>query len=197
MFGLFKNKKSASHPSYKVMLTEVAKYRHITSILKESEEAFILIYHFENTGVELGQLLSAAGIAFEKGYSSSARVTIIDAETFAKSRFSGKQQAIVCEIYPTLEEDDKLLRNAHENDVEIDFYSALDSKFFDYFGDGKLTGLMNKLGFGPNDVIDNALVGKAIRSAQQKIKQDIKTEKFEKSSLEAWMQANINIQRNN
>lgn len=51
MFGLFK-KKNISIPQYEIFLAEVDKYRHIIHKILDSDQDYILIYHFEDTKTE-------------------------------------------------------------------------------------------------------------------------------------------------
>lgn len=135
--------------------------------------------------------MEAAKVEFHDNPGQGKQVTLISSDNFISVAIHGKPQVIVCEIYPLSHLDKDVLSSATKNELNIRFLSALDSKFFDRFGDGKFIDLMKKLGFSNDDIITNKIVSKSISTVQGKVEEDIENEIKEATSIDAWMKVNI------
>ena len=188
MFGLFK--KSAPSPHYKVYATEVDKYRQLIKEIEISLDQHMLVYHFHNTLDEMERLLAAAGLEYSKDPYSGAKLLLVDAEALLSMRWPVDYWVKVVEIYPLSERAAGLMYKAKEQSHSLEFYTAIDSPFFNLFGGERMQHLMHTLGIKGDEAIEHGMVNKAIRQAQDKIKAKLQLEVNEKESIERWMEVN-------
>jgi len=190
MFGLFK-KKENNHPSHAVFQSEIDKYQTITNQIQNSDDSFIVVFHFNNTGQEIRQLFKAAKISFSDNYSSDNKVWVTSAKDFNSTTINYNPKAvIVVEIHPLAEYESTLVEKSKANSLEISFYSAVDSPFFKLLGGDRLPGLMQTLGMKQGESIKHPMVSKAILASQEKILSQIQVEQSESESIEKWMEVN-------
>lgn len=191
MFGLFKKKEKVKQPDYEVFLSEVAKYRNLINSINETDEPHYLLFHFDNTGSELQQLLNAAKVPFAVSSGSDNKIILARSSDFLNEEVRPLLKVIVAEIYPLPGIDSEIQAFATGKNFSVRFLTAIDSPFFNLFGDGQLPGLMERLGFDPNETIKHPAVTKSIFKAQQKLAKKVVAEVNERSSIEAWMTSNV------
>lgn len=191
MFGLFKKSPTAPEAHYKFFISEIEKYRFLTTkMLEASGDKFVLLYHFENTRSEMEQLLKAAKVSFDTDRNSGARILVLDAAEFLESEIYGTPEIFVIEIYPLAERDSRMVQKALDKDYQLTFYASVDSAFFQMFGGERVTNLMRQMGMEPGEVIEHKFINSAIVKAQNKIAKGLSVEQPIRESLEEWMKVN-------
>lgn len=176
MFSFFKMRPSL--PPLEVFSTKVQLYRWLAARL-HAEPAACIIYFFRETGVELEQLLQAAGI--------DHRCLLSAAELRSDFPF-GKGPTFVAELHPlnsVFQSAADYLRQA----PGVRFLTHLDDPLFEQFGQAKLKELMQRLGMKNDETISHPMVTKAIQKAQQKLESQ-RARLLEASSAAEWYRLN-------
>ena len=169
MFGLFKKKNKAARPNYQVFSSEVNKYRHIIKLIKSASGPITVLYHFNNTRTEAEQLLKAAGIDFSDN--NSGNIQLMFAQDYIDSLSVNSNPVIVTEIYPLPDRDIELMQKS--NGLDRQFFSAMDSPFFNKLGSYRLPTLMQNLGMQDDEAISHPMVSKSIAKVQDKLQKEV------------------------
>lgn len=183
-----KNKKpELNHIIY---MNKGEKYKQIAGkVLGESDmgQHSMIIFHFDQTGHELTQVLNATG----KDYN---HVQLISAKNLLQSLTKEKvKQIIVAEIHPMGIQDETIQtwKNEKYPGSTLHFYTSLDNSFLKLFGGENVIQMMYTLGMEESDQLNHPFINKAIANAQSKIRKKVLAEK-NASSEEEWIKLNIN-----
>ncbi len=143
MFNLFKKNKSHKL-TYLVFLTENAKYLNLVNAVLESKNLSktILIYHFQETEVELGKLLAAAGAEYQLNTRDSpSMLTLFNSNKFLKLNQDLVGETIFfAELHPDSSIEQKLLTKIPLESKEriISCYTEIENPFFELLGHNSL-----------------------------------------------------------
>jgi len=110
---------------------------------------------------------------------------------FAKeleSKITGDRMLIFAEHYPLSKIEQSLFTKLQLDNVPV--LSSLDEPLFLLFGGEKMITMMQRLGMEENEVLGHTMITKAIRRAQVKIEERVKTEQKAMSQQE-WFQKNF------
>jgi hypothetical protein len=175
MFNLFKKSDSVKVID-KVWMSKQAKWKACSELLALNP-ASLFVAWFEETAKELTDYLV-----------SQQRAVLLAANLSAD--IMQNRMVMFVEHYPLPDVEQELFKRL--NLKEIPVLLSLDEPFFQKFGGDKTIELMKKLGVKEDEVIGNSMVGKSIRSAQEKIAAKVRSEKKAQSQQE-WMEVNVGL----
>ncbi|HKB43244.1 MAG TPA: hypothetical protein VKC90_02605 [Chitinophagaceae bacterium] len=178
MFGLFGKKEATIKVKDKVWVTGEAKLQAFINEWKKNP-GIVFIFWFDES---LRQVES-----FFAGQATTAPVLLTARETNT-FHLAGKK-IIVAEHYPLQQKENEFFQKLNLQEAEI--WSALDEPLFKHFGSEKIIQMMKQLGMKENEVIENAMISKAILSVQEKISKKIIIDQAAQSQ-DDWLQKNLN-----
>ena len=97
------------------------------------------------------------------------------------------KQVIFVEHYPLMQKEQELFVKLNLQQAEV--WSALDESLFKQFGSDKIIHMMKQLGTKEDDVIEHAMISKAIQNTQEKISKKVLIDQT-CTSQEEWMRRN-------
>ena len=174
MFGLFK-KSDGINVIDKVWMSKQAKWKACSAMLALNPSALFVAW-FEETAEELSSYLALP---------SDNKTLLLAADLTADT--IQERMVMFVEHYPLSSVEQDLFKKLNLKEVPV--LLSLDEPFFQKFGGEKTIELMKKLGVKEDEVLGNAMIGKSIRNAQEKIAAKVKTEKKAPSQQE-WMKVN-------
>lgn len=198
MFGFLKSKKRGDSLTHHVYLDRASKFRMMLqdiAMINLGGGKALVVYHFDETGTILLQLLDAAKITYDSNNSSANNVLLVKAEQLANVISNPANQclgAFVSEIHPISGKDELVYGSIHQYMpyAQVVFYTSLDSPVMKLFGGDKTQKLMLQLGLSDNEKIEHSVVTKSILRAQEKIKEKVQFEKPAFSKQE-WIDLNV------
>jgi preprotein translocase subunit SecA len=98
-------------------------------------------------------------------------------------------RVVVAERHLLREHDDRVAAWADAAAGSLGFYISFDDPVIASFLDDEAKALFQKLGLGPDEPIESALVGRAIERAQDRIRKAVAND-LPADSAEGWMRAN-------
>jgi hypothetical protein len=175
MFNLFKKSDSVKMID-KVWMSKQAKWKACLGMLALQPSSLFVAW-FEETALELSGYL---------GLSSHQKNPLLASEITTDS--IQNRMIMFVEHYPLPSVEQELFRRLNLKEVPV--LLSLDEPFFQKFGGDKTIQLMKKLGVKEDEVLGNAMIGRSIRNAQEKIAAKVRSEKKAQSQQE-WMKLNV------
>jgi hypothetical protein len=176
MFSLFK-KSDGVNVVDKVWMSKQAKWKACSAMFALNPSSLFVAW-FEETADELGNHL---------GLPSGKKILVLASDLTADA--IQDRMVMFVEHYPLSSVEQDLFKKLNLKEVPV--LLSLDEPFFQKFGGEKTIELMKKLGVKEDEVLGNAMIGKSIRNAQEKIAEKVKSEKKARSQ-EEWMKVNVN-----
>lgn len=177
MINLFKRKERSPGFRDKIVMTEEAKWKALSSLC-EKDKNIILISWFDGTLKNTQAIFSNASDWTER---------CILANQVHSSQTDGKK-VVMAEHYPLQQKEKDLFDRLHLSGVEI--WSALDEPLFKEFGSDKIVKMMKQLGMKEDEVIEHSMISDAITNAQKKIWERLVTDQAA-ASQEEWLHLNL------
>lgn len=177
MFGLFKKKEAGIRITEKIVISETAKLQAMSGYSETNPDSVFIFWFAES--------LEAAKTFFNEQQPASP--TLFTAREVQAQHTAGKK-VIIGEHYPLLSKEIALYEKLGLSEVTI--FSSLHEPLFKLFGAEKIIQLMKQLGMKEDEVIEHALISKAIRNAQQKIESKLVVETAAHSQQD-WIVKNL------
>ncbi len=177
-------------------MTKMLKYKNVVHRFQQNEEAkhVILMYFFEQTKSEIGQLLAGLGQEFcemtpdeltKSGYN------LLDARSLSNKNLPHADMAYVLELHPIYSTNRIPLEAATKAGLkELTYFTGLDEGVMALFGSERMIHLMETLGLKEDEAVEHSMVTKSIEKAQQKLEAKITAPIDVKSSSEEWIEKN-------
>lgn len=179
----FFKKKSKPEPSYTVFMSTAGKYKHLIQALQaQAANKSLIICHFEQTAIEVRQLMQAARIS---------QANVLMSYEIGQAITSGYSQIFVAELHPIKVNNDSLLNLLPEaNRDKIIQLVSLDEVALKPFDSHRIIDLMLKMGMKEDDAVTHNLVQKSISQALVKWGERLKSPKDVRTSQADWGVAN-------
>ena len=177
MFSLFK-KSDGVKVIDKVWMSKQAKWKACSAMIGLHPSTLFIAW-FEETKQELVNYLSL-------GPDQKTCLLACDLNTGVTQN----QMIVFVEHYPLPGVEQELFKRLDLKEAPV--LLSLDEPFFQKFGGDKTIELMKKLGVKEDEVLGHTMIGKSIRSAQDKITAKVRSEKKAKSQYE-WMKVNVGL----
>jgi preprotein translocase subunit SecA len=216
MFGWFKKKKGVEREEDKIWMNEGAKQRGLAQELRARQEKGdirLLIVHFEESFRRMEEMLRREQLAYE-GYRTHPEagrlrlgpaalggpVRLILSETIlaippiegAPEALEGHISLLVGERYPIPTRDEQVEQVAAmlPQPARLCFHTSLDEPLLQRFMDDNTMSLIRRLGASENEPISSGLLGRSVRSAQQRIAKET-TSDLRSDSAAHWFENNL------
>lgn len=177
MFGLFKKKEAAVKVIDKVIISEEAKLKFMFTQWSDNKN-IQFIFWFDDS-------LRKAESFFAS--QSSEPPVFLTAREASSNLLAGKT-AVFAEHYPLYSKEETLYKKLNLEKAEV--LSSLKEPLFKKFGGDKIIQLMQQLGMKEDEVIEHAMISKAIRNAQDKIEKKVLLEQTAHSQQD-WLTKNL------
>lgn len=195
---MFWKKRRLTTEEDKIWSTTPAKWRGMTAeIFQEGEKSFLIltVAHFEKTLEELEKYFRSIHLHYktlddlfnlppDRFRQEEIRTILLLSERvgelrkfdflFREYRSSDKKlHMIVSELYPVPSHDEELSAFASGLSCRATLctHISLDEPFMKRFGTGRSLEVFKKLGWNENDCLRHAVISKAIRKGQKKVRQ--------------------------
>ncbi|MBL0336967.1 MAG: hypothetical protein IPP73_17060 [Chitinophagaceae bacterium] len=154
MFGLFK-KKSGSVITDKIWMTEDAKCRGLLQI-SQADQNIVIICWFQATLEKLNATFPFNGTDSFVYMAGSVHGSMLR-----------NKQLIFAEHHPLIEKEKSFLESHGITKATV--HTSLDEPLLIHFGGERMAHLMRTLGMNENDPLENALISRSIRNAQESL----------------------------
>lgn len=199
MFGsLFKKKPKEPNPDYVNYLSKLVKYKQVTLQLKElpEDQITLLTFFFEQTGTEIRQLCSAAGVLYvepSRGEQLAMGLNVVNVFDLSEKHLNA-ERVISMEVYPIYSVNRQLVDFFKDADVKtITYYLGMDEPLMQLFGSERIIQLLRKMGTKDEESIQHPMVDKSIERAQLKLENNRNPHNPVRTSQEDWMDANKHL----
>jgi preprotein translocase subunit SecA len=207
MFGLFKKKNTLPSQTDRIWKSEREKDIGLVNDINKFTSAgqtVVLFYYFEQSKIEVKQLLSERKVDFSEDITAPSQVFLISAEDIDKSsafantmsdKFSKDVvKLLFAEHYPTKTLENVLaltLKDMSEEDISLIYYLSLECKLMRIFGAERIIKIMESpiMGMKDGECIEHSMITKSIFRAQVKIEGNVQNE-IKCDSQEDWFAAN-------
>lgn len=177
MFNLFKKKEAEIKITDKIWMTEAAKFQSMLEEWKK-DNSIVFIFWFDETLRSVTSFLSKETIE---------PVSLLTIRETSAATISGKT-IVFAEHYPLQEKETELFEKLKLEKVQV--WSALDEPLFKHFGGDKIVEMMKQLGMKENECVENKMLSKAVKNAQEKIEKKVLAEQFAPSQKD-WLEKNL------
>ena len=176
MFNFFKKKKPSIEITDRVVISEPAKLKAMLSQWK-NDKNIVFIFWFDES-------LQQAETFFAG--QASEPVSLLTAREATSTHLAGKT-IIFAEHHPLRSKEEGLYSKMNLQTVQV--YSSLKEPLFQRFGSDKIIKLMQQLGMNEDEIIEQEMVSKSIRKAQENIEKKVVVDQNASSQAE-WLQKN-------
>lgn len=176
MFNFFKKKGTGIKVIDKVVIDETAKLKAMLD-LWNTDNNIIFIFWFDES-------LDKAAVYF--GNQATAPITLLTAREATTPQITGSIP-VFGEHYPLRKKEEELYSKLNLETVQV--FSSLKEPLFQQFGSDKIIQLMQQLGMKEDEIIEHAMISKAIKRAQEKIENKV-TSDFTARSQRDWIDKN-------
>ena len=161
----------------KVWISESAKWKACVHAYEQNNSS-VFIAWFEDTQRKLQ-------LHFTQNSHAAAQVLMY--RNLHASMLLNKQ-FIFIEHYPLSQKEQDLFYSLGLKNVTI--FSSLDEPFFQHFGGARIIDVVKKAGMQENESLENGMITKAFRNAQDKLHKKILLEQSARSQQD-WLNKNI------
>lgn len=176
MFNFFKKKGAETKVIDKVVIDETAKLKAMLD-LWNTDNNIIFIFWFDES-------LDKAAVYF--GNQTTAPITLLTAREAATPQITGRIP-VFGEHFPLRNKEEELFSKLNLETVQV--FSSLREPLFQQFGSDKIIQLMQQLGMKEDEIIEHAMISKAIKRTQEKIENKV-TSDFSARSQQDWIDKN-------
>jgi hypothetical protein len=177
LFDIFKKKNSG--PAMKDLVWMSRPHKLLGAVkLYEEHKGAVLIAWFNNTEVEFSQL-------FQSKFGTPSQIKMAK-QVLATSVLD--KTVIFLEHYPLHSKEENLMADWQPKEVFV--LNSLDEPLFEKFGGDRIILMMQKMGMKSDEVIENPMIGKALKNAQRKLEKNLITESLA-NSQEEWFKKNL------
>ncbi|MGE0589966.1 MAG: hypothetical protein AB7O48_15415 [Cyclobacteriaceae bacterium] len=175
MFNLFGKNSDEVAVNDQVWMNTNAKRNAIVKMAQASDNCHFVCW-FENTKSDLEETL--------RSYNLTAQVSLADNIVQQNGPFLW----LFVEHYPLADTEQALFKKLGLSNVPV--LSALDEPFFQHFSGERMVTLMQRLGMNEDEIVAHSMITRAIKNAQKKIAQQVRSEKRATSQTE-WYKVNL------
>jgi len=179
MFNFFKKKAAEIKVIDKVVIDETAKLKAMLD-LWNTDNNIIFIFWFDES-------LDKAAVYF--GNQTTAPITLLTAREAATPQITGRIP-VFGEHFPLRNKEEELFSKLNLETVQV--FSSLREPLFQQFGSDKIIQLMQQLGMKEDEIIEHAMISKAIKRAQEKIENKVTTDLTARSQQD-WIDKNYTL----
>lgn len=175
MFNFFGNKSDQVKVNDQVWMNADAKRKAIVKMAQASNNCHFVCW-FDKTREELQNVLLS--------YQVEAKLSMADLVVQQNTPVLW----LFVEHYPLVDKEQAVFKRLGLSDVPV--LSSLDEPFFQHFSGERMVTLMQRLGMNEDEIIAHPMITRAIKNAQKKIGQEVRSEK-KASSQEEWYRLNL------
>jgi hypothetical protein len=191
---LFFNKKPKV--KYLAYMGKKGKYKNILEKFQKDQGSkhALLLYFFDQTRLEMEQLLSAYSIEHNRITADSLLsegFSFLNVRTL-KGKSMPKADAIYClEVHPLHSINQLPVEAAKDlGKVEITYFAALDEAGMIAFGSEKIVELMKRMGIKEDEELNHAMITNSILKGQKKNEANLPNHVDVQTSQEEWIEKN-------
>jgi hypothetical protein len=185
----FKRKKvpDAQHLCFR---TKASKYAYLPGMIASESKQVWFFCFFDQTYAELKEVLLSAGIPFQESRNRSPETVICLYDRVPPDPMD-EAVLVFLEDHPLYSESEKLRKELFRLGAQdIKIMIGMDEPIMQIFGGDRLQQLMDRMGMGEDEVIENSMVSKSIERAQKKLDEKIQSKNLIHTSVELWFENN-------
>lgn len=179
MFNFFKKKGAEIKVIDKVVIDETAKFKAMLDLWNTNNNT-IFIFWFDES-------LDKAAVYFSN--QTTAPITLLIAREAVTPQRTGRIP-VFGEHFPLRKKEETLYSKLNMETVQV--FSSLREPLFQQFGADKIIQLMQQLGMKEDEIIEHAMISKAIKRAQEKIENKVTTDLTARSQQD-WIDKNYTL----
>jgi len=194
--------KAPPAPVERVWANDVARWSGVLRAVREAEGAVLIVVFFEASAAVARTLLTAARVRFAevadvpRAWEPGAQVTLVRADRVRNlaGYLPAPLVVIGAELHPLPSEGRALLDTlARLTPAVPTFHASLEDPLLARFGGGRIAEMMERLGLGPEEPIEDTLVTASLAKAREKMAKSVRNPR-ESASMEAWFETNVGRQ---